>query len=334
MRIYDVTNPFEGKLIHQVKLGDQANMVSTSWDGQRVYATTSLLSQWDKPGDQWLKAFAWEDGKLVPKFTTDFNAVGRAHIMNFGSKSPRSACARLLRLHARSPPSLAAGALGPAGATAHSTGPALPDEFIQGVFAPAFVPPPPGSYELPAIKRVGAFMLRDAAGRRGEHAVDHGGQDGGGELHLHRVPRTARLPAGQPRPAEISRPASRTKACAAASPSSRSASIPGATRRPRWRSTRGSTAPIPRLWRFMTARPGASLEDVLESYGQDRAPVYDERGRFTGRGTATCSRCSWWIRMASSATSTARASWSRTSWSTTSARLPSPSGRGQGEGAR
>jgi selenium-binding protein 1 len=87
LRIYDVTNPFEGKLIHQVKLGEQANMVSTSWDGQRVYATSSLLSRWDKPGDQWLKAFAWEDGKLVPKFVTDFNGVGRAHIMNFGSKS-------------------------------------------------------------------------------------------------------------------------------------------------------------------------------------------------------------------------------------------------------
>jgi selenium-binding protein 1 len=87
MRIYDVSNPFEGKLIQEVKLGDQANMVSTSWDGKRVYATTSLLSKWDKPGDQWLKAFAWEDGKLVAKFTTDFNQVGRAHIMNFGSKS-------------------------------------------------------------------------------------------------------------------------------------------------------------------------------------------------------------------------------------------------------
>jgi selenium-binding protein 1 len=87
LRIYDVTNPFEGKLIEQVRLGEQANMVSTSWDGKRVYATSSLLSQWDKPGDHWLKAFAWEDGKLVPKFTTDFKTVGRAHIMNFGSKS-------------------------------------------------------------------------------------------------------------------------------------------------------------------------------------------------------------------------------------------------------
>ena len=87
MRIYDVTNPFEAKLVQEMKLGEQANMVSTSWDGKRVYATSSLLSQWDKPGDHWLKAFAWEDGKLVPKFTTDFKTVGRAHIMNFGSKS-------------------------------------------------------------------------------------------------------------------------------------------------------------------------------------------------------------------------------------------------------
>lgn len=93
LRVYDVTNPFEGKLIEQVKLGEMANMVSSSWDGKRLYATNSLLSQWDKPGDNWLKAFAWENGKLVPKFTTDFNAVGRAHIMNLNSKGfgPRAA---------------------------------------------------------------------------------------------------------------------------------------------------------------------------------------------------------------------------------------------------
>ena len=90
LRVYDVTNPFEGKLIETVKLGDMANMVSTSWDGTRVYSTNSLLSKWDKPGDYWLKAFAWENGKLVPKFTTDFNPVGRAHIMNFGSNAMRA----------------------------------------------------------------------------------------------------------------------------------------------------------------------------------------------------------------------------------------------------
>jgi len=88
LRVYDVSNPFEGKLVEQVKLGEMANMVSESWDGKRIYATNSLLSQWDKPGPYWLKAYAWEGGKLVPKFTTDFTAVGRAHIMNFGTAAP------------------------------------------------------------------------------------------------------------------------------------------------------------------------------------------------------------------------------------------------------
>jgi selenium-binding protein 1 len=103
LRVYDVSNPFEAKLIHQVKLGEQANMVSTSWDGQRVYSTSSLLSNWDKPGDHWLKGFAWEGGQLVEKFTTDFSGVGRAHIMNFGARSfgPRAERAPVDRLARR-----------------------------------------------------------------------------------------------------------------------------------------------------------------------------------------------------------------------------------------
>ncbi len=90
LRVYDVSNPFDGKLTEQVKLGEMANMVSESWDGRRVYVTNSLLSKWDKLGDYWLKAYAWEGGKLRPKFTVDFNAVGRPHIMNFGSKALRA----------------------------------------------------------------------------------------------------------------------------------------------------------------------------------------------------------------------------------------------------
>ena len=90
LRVYDVSNPFEGKLIEQVKLGEMVNMVSESWDGRRVYATNSLLSKWDKPSDYWLKGYAWEDGKLVHKFMVDFTAVGRPHVMNFGSKALRA----------------------------------------------------------------------------------------------------------------------------------------------------------------------------------------------------------------------------------------------------
>jgi selenium-binding protein 1 len=46
------------------KIGDQVNMLSQSWDGKRIYFTTSLLANWDK-GDvpdvegppQFFKAF-------------------------------------------------------------------------------------------------------------------------------------------------------------------------------------------------------------------------------------------------------------------------------------
>jgi cytochrome oxidase Cu insertion factor (SCO1/SenC/PrrC family) len=39
----------------------------------------------------------------------------------------------------------------------------------------------------------------------------------------------------------------------------------------------------PSLWRFMAAPSERVLDGMLRSYGQDRAPVFDERGRFTGR---------------------------------------------------
>jgi cytochrome oxidase Cu insertion factor (SCO1/SenC/PrrC family) len=39
----------------------------------------------------------------------------------------------------------------------------------------------------------------------------------------------------------------------------------------------------PALWRFLTAPSGRVLDAVLESYGQDRTPERDERGRPTGR---------------------------------------------------
>ena len=42
-------------------------MISQSWDGKRVYITSSLLSHWDKGGadnEQFLRAFNW-DGKAL-----------------------------------------------------------------------------------------------------------------------------------------------------------------------------------------------------------------------------------------------------------------------------
>jgi selenium-binding protein 1 len=65
-------------------------MVSQSWDGKRLYFTSSLLSKWDKQGkdnEQFLRAFAWDGKDLKPAFALDFTELklGRPHHMLFGS---------------------------------------------------------------------------------------------------------------------------------------------------------------------------------------------------------------------------------------------------------
>jgi selenium-binding protein 1 len=90
VRVYDVSDPRRPKQLLQRKIGSQLNMVSQSWDGKRVYFTSSLLANWDKKGaenEQFLKAFAWDGTRLTPKFELDFLAqkLGRPHIMHFGA---------------------------------------------------------------------------------------------------------------------------------------------------------------------------------------------------------------------------------------------------------
>jgi selenium-binding protein 1 len=90
VRVFDVSTPRQPKLVLEKRLGTQLNMVSQTWDGERVYFTSSLLSSWDKPGDedeQFLKAFSWDGDDLEPLFEVDFRAegLGRPHLMRFGS---------------------------------------------------------------------------------------------------------------------------------------------------------------------------------------------------------------------------------------------------------
>ena len=90
VRVFDVSDPRKPVQIHERKIGSQVNMVSQSWDGKRVYFTSSLLANWDKKGEeneQFLKAFTWDGKTLEPAFEVDFRAqgLGRPHIMNFGS---------------------------------------------------------------------------------------------------------------------------------------------------------------------------------------------------------------------------------------------------------
>jgi selenium-binding protein 1 len=89
LRVFDVSEPRKAHLVYEKKIGAQVNMVSQSWDGERLYFTASLLANWDgTPGEdpQFLKAFDWDGKSLTPTFEVDFLAekLGRPHIMNFG----------------------------------------------------------------------------------------------------------------------------------------------------------------------------------------------------------------------------------------------------------
>ena len=93
-RLFDISNPHEPKEILTKKIGDQVNMVSQSWDGKRLYYTSSLLGNWDKKSGskgnvQYFKAYTWNGQALVEQFSIDFleKNLGRPHQMRFGAKA-------------------------------------------------------------------------------------------------------------------------------------------------------------------------------------------------------------------------------------------------------
>jgi len=91
-RYFDLSNPEAPKQTYEKATGKQVNMISQSWDGKRVYITSSLLANWDKGGadnEQFIRGFAWNGKELTQKFEVDFNKekLGRAHHMKLGSKA-------------------------------------------------------------------------------------------------------------------------------------------------------------------------------------------------------------------------------------------------------
>ena len=91
-RVFDISDPHNAKEIYTEKIGAQINMLSQSWDGKRVYFTSSLLSNWDKKqgedGDvQYFKAYTWDGKQLTKQFSIDFikAKLGMPHQMRFGS---------------------------------------------------------------------------------------------------------------------------------------------------------------------------------------------------------------------------------------------------------
>ncbi|HIG42259.1 MAG: selenium-binding protein SBP56-related protein [bacterium] len=93
-RLFDISDPHNPKQISQDKIGEQINMVSQSWDGKRVYFTSSLLANWDKSQSsgadlQYFKVYDFDGKKLKHKLTIDFIAekLGYPHQMRFGAYS-------------------------------------------------------------------------------------------------------------------------------------------------------------------------------------------------------------------------------------------------------
>jgi selenium-binding protein 1 len=97
-RYFDLSNPEAPKQTYAKQTGAQVNMVSQSWDGKRVYISSSLLANWDKKGvddEQFLKLFAWDGKELKEQWKVDFykEKLGRAHHMKFGAKEAKPAMA-------------------------------------------------------------------------------------------------------------------------------------------------------------------------------------------------------------------------------------------------
>ncbi len=91
VRLYDVSDPHAPKQVLEQQIGEQVNMVSQSWDGERLYFTSSLLANWDKTeGEkdlQYFKLYGWDGEQLEERFNIDFLAagLGAPHQMRFGA---------------------------------------------------------------------------------------------------------------------------------------------------------------------------------------------------------------------------------------------------------
>jgi selenium-binding protein 1 len=88
--VFDISDPHKPVQIFEQVIGKQINMISQSWDGRRVYFTSSLLANWDKKGEdneQYFKAYTWDGKTLSPTFAIDFivEKLGRPHLMRFGA---------------------------------------------------------------------------------------------------------------------------------------------------------------------------------------------------------------------------------------------------------
>jgi cytochrome oxidase Cu insertion factor (SCO1/SenC/PrrC family) len=160
--------------------------------------------------------------------------------------------------------------------------PELEDTYIQGVFSPNFTPPAVGAYDLPVIKRVPAVVLLDTAGRRVNTAsLMHGKAAVVSFIYTACSDRLGCPLAGvalKELQALLLREGLRDQAVLL------SISLDPERDTLKQLTKYGRVfGAEPSFWYLLTAPSEQALRATLEGYGQDRARVYDEEGRFTGR---------------------------------------------------
>ncbi|MDE2484585.1 MAG: SCO family protein [candidate division NC10 bacterium] len=160
--------------------------------------------------------------------------------------------------------------------------PELEETYIQGVFSPKFTPPAAGTYDLPVIKRVPPVVLTDAAGHRVSTAsLMHGKVAVVSFIYTACADQLGCPLAGmalRELQALLLREGLQNRAVLL------SISLDPARDTPKQLAKYGRVfGAEPSFWHLLTAPSRQVLKTTLESYGQDRAGVYDEDGRFTGR---------------------------------------------------
>ncbi|GJI94279.1 hypothetical protein RugamoR57_09970 [Duganella caerulea] len=88
-RLFDLSNPEAPRQVYEKVTGKHVNMISQSWDGKRLYITTSLLEHWDLGNDDhFIKLYHWDGHELSEQWKIDFykEKLGRPHHMKFSAK--------------------------------------------------------------------------------------------------------------------------------------------------------------------------------------------------------------------------------------------------------
>src|SRR5229473_2327922 len=148
----------------------------------------------------------------------------------------------------------------------------LEEEFVKGVFSPAFTPPAAGSYELPAVKRVPGVILKDLTGRSASTRQVTAGKVAVVSFIYTACPERLGCPLASLALQDL-------QAKLKEEGLGRHAMLLSISFDPE-RDTPAQLAKYariygadPKLWRFMTASSERVLDHALEGYGQDRAPV-------------------------------------------------------------